>query len=190
MRTTVSLVGAVALLLGPSLASASVIVSLNNPGSMTLHEIEVAPGNTFCVDVNFDVSTSAYMVWFALQASESGIFEVAAVSDTLPWSTVEPSQMLGVLQPESGIWRTNRSGPAIYGEPGVTSAGMIQVALGQLAPPGDYTISIVRAEYFETPFVGMLPAIAGPDFTIHVPVPESGTIVLLSAALLFIGRSR
>ncbi len=58
MRVSALVASLVWMAASPAMSAGSVVVSLNNPGSTTLHEITVEPGDTFIVDINVASSTS------------------------------------------------------------------------------------------------------------------------------------
>lgn len=64
----------------PAWALGSVIVSLSNPGSTTLHEVEVTPGATFSLDLNLDAGSPVSIVDLSLGTSSVGIFNVVQVT--------------------------------------------------------------------------------------------------------------
>lgn len=80
-----------------------VIVSLNNPGSTTQHEIEIGPGETFSLDINLITDVSTGWVRTAVQASASGVLDVLGVIDHSPWTSQGTSySMEGGVDPTSG----------------------------------------------------------------------------------------
>ena len=162
----------------PALALGGVIVSLNNEGSAQLHEIEVAPGGTFGVEVNLSTTTQTIEVWFDLGASESNCFDVIGVTDQAPWNSSPFPSMVGGLDPQARMW-TGLPLWEVFG-PGTTTLGTIQLGVDLGCPQGTYPLDVLGGRYRETWVdTGFGFVTGGPTFTVRV-VPEPGCLALSS----------
>jgi hypothetical protein len=178
MKALASLILAFALLLTAAApASAGVIVSLNNPGSTTLHEIEVTPGSTFSVDVNIETTTILHQLICYARASESDVLEIISLTDLSPWLV---SGGASPLNPVSEMMAWGVSPPNHFG-PGACSVGTIKVAVAPTAQ-GTYTLDVRRVYYdWGGDWAG---GASGPDFVVHV-IPEPGVSLLTLGACIF-----
>jgi hypothetical protein len=173
------------LAIWPEVTVAVPIVSLNNPGSTTLHEVQVAPGGTFDADLNLNTDVALHDILFLrFQASASNVFDVAMVTINPPW--VGGSGMVGDVDPISNIFG---AGLPFYFGPGMTKLAGIQFFVDPAASPGSYTIDIRDAGYsigsgatycFKTVY-------PGPSFEVLV-VPEPMSIAIFIVCSLFMPR--
>lgn len=178
----------VALAACPCAALGSVIVSLNNPGSTTLHEVWVQPGETFSIDVNLDTDISLFTVGLRIGASASNVFDVLQATVRPPWNQAG-NYIVGGVDPVSGSYAVILSPPNLFG-PGVSTLATLQVAVDASAPETDYRLGIAVAEFVDrwtTP--ESQPATGGPGFLVHV-VPEPASLLLLLPAFFFVRRLR
>jgi hypothetical protein len=169
----------------PAMSAGSVVVSLNNPGSTTLHEITVEPGDTFTVDIN--VEYHAYVGWVcaAATASSVGVFDVVEVTDNPPWTSQGTfSSMVGPLDPTSGVSAFSRRGSPWSG---VITMASIQIAVDAEAAIGTYGLNTAHILWTGSPVIPeRWPGMAGPTFSVHVvPEPSLAAVLILSGLLVF-----
>jgi hypothetical protein len=163
---------------------AAFVVDLNNSGTTTLHEISVTPGQSFDVDVNVSVDPQAFDVQFKLAASSSKSFGVEAVQPVSPWTTAS-NQAIGLLEPESGAYRTLLPDPLYFG-PGLTKVATVTFRVDADCTLGEYAIvptDILGRGLRSVPEYGQ--GTAGPDFVVHVVPEPTGSILLLLGAVSF-----
>ncbi len=167
----------------PAGAVGAVMVSLNNPGSTSLHEISVAPGETFDVDVNLNTSMQVVGVACQVRASTSGIFDLLQNAAELPWY---PGGQVGGLDPAKPVgWYLPE--PDVFA-PGATTLARLQVSVDPSAASGDYHLNLVDIEAQENRLVmGWTGGGSGPALVVHI-VPEPWGFVLVSAFILLTGR--
>ena len=173
----------------PAWALGGVVVSLNNPGSTTLHEVQVAPGGTFTVDVNIETAANLlYAVDFLAQASASDVFQITNRTNQAPWTQGDGG--IGALNPTSARAYWDLPYPDYFG-PGASTLGTLEFAVAASAQQVTYTIiasSIRCHEGRAVPAEGS--GTSGEGFIVRV-VPEPATLVLiLTMAGLLIRRSR
>lgn len=190
MGTSVALVGAVTLSLGPSLAAASVIVSLNNPGSTTLHEIWVEPGAAFGIDVNLATGEEVGWLQLALQASTSEVFDLLDTNINDPWRVYAGADMVGGIDGRSANGSFRFFGdPPRFG-PGVSTVARVQISVDLLAPVDAYLIDVTSIRWTINPVTPELDAgQPGPGFVVHV-IPEPASLCLLLPLFISVKRHR
>jgi hypothetical protein len=185
MKALASLTLAFALLLTAAApASASVMVSLNNPGSTTLHEIEVTPGSTFNVDVNLDTSRIVRSIWVEAMASASHTFEIIGAAAQSPW--LLSGTGAGSLDPVSGDFFWGLAYPDRFG-PGTCTLGTLEFAVAPTAQ-GAYTLDLwpVCYDWLGDWAVGT----SGPSFVVHVTPEPGASLLALGACIFFCLRHR
>lgn len=169
-------------------ALGNVIVSLNNPGSTSLHEIGVEPGDAYDVDLNLTTPESLYLITLAFEASTSNVFEILQVTDTLPWSSAGSPSIVGTLSPQSGTFGTGYPSPDYFG-PGMANLAAMRLQVAPETPTGTYTLEIVDPQFHWSRFnpVEPWPASPGPAFIVHV-VPEPASVTLVVFLGMFLVR--
>lgn len=177
------------LAIWPAVTVAVPVVSLNNPGSTTLHEVTVAPGGTFSIDLNLNADMQLNnIMMLTVQANASNVFDVVQVSPNPPWTG--NNNMIGGVDPVSNRFDTFLPAPLKFG-PGITTLASIKLSVDEITFPGLYTLD-VRAFYYSGtggPIEDFHPALSGPLLAVHV-IPEPATIVMLVALGLFIASRR
>ncbi len=184
-----ALIAIVSLLITwPSWALGDTIVSLNSPGSATLHEVQVLPGGTFNVDLNLDTDLSLYTLRLLLRANEAGIFEIFDRSNHPSWSGTSG---IGPLSPISNTAVWTWPFPGYFG-PGISSLGTLGLMVNPNAREGSYSLAVdagseYAADRMEPALAGIVP---GSDFSVHVIAPEAGSLLLLLPGALLVRRPR
>jgi hypothetical protein len=167
----------------------SAIFSLNNPGSTTLHEIEVEPGDTFQVDQNLSFSDeSCFWVSLVIHASQPGLFTSVARTLRVPWTL--GSDGIGPLDPDSSTMSSSLPFPDYFG-PGQTTIAAVEIAVDPAAAPDMYSISVVQATYVPgrwTPTLGF--GTPGPEFIVHVIPEPAGAVLALFGVMAVLCRRR
>jgi hypothetical protein len=174
----------------PGQAGAAVIVSLNNPGSATLHEITVTPGETFSVDLNLDTDVYLWWVHTAIGADVSGVFDLVQMIDSPPWSSEASPPALGGLDPVTDPFTTRMPYPDSFG-PGTAALASAYLSVEPAADTGTYTLQVVDPMFHRFRFApdDPEPSEAGPAFLVHVvPEPTATVTIPLLALLLFGAR--
>jgi len=169
----------------PAMSAGSVVVSLNNPGSTTLHAITVEPGDTFIVDINVERDYNVEWVRVAATASSVGVFDIVEVTDNPPWTSQGTvSSMVGALDPTSGF--------SVFTHPrspwcGVIAMASIQIAVDAETAIGTYGLDTVDVRWGFSPTIGLdFPGVPGPSFLVHVvPEPSLSAMLVLSGLLVF-----
>jgi hypothetical protein len=166
----------------PSVSTATVLVSLNNPGSTTLHEISVVPGGTFDVDVNLDTSWQVVGVGCQVRASASGVFDILQNTAKTPWLG---GGGVGGLDPTSPDMGWGLPDPDVF-PPGAAALASLQIAVDPSAATGTYHLDPVNITARQDRFVmGWFGGVAGPTFVVHVvPEPSSAVTVFILAVAL------
>ncbi len=185
MKVAAMLVGVLSCAMGPAVSAGAVLVSLNNPGSTTQHEVTVEPGDTFTVDINVETDFNVGLVLAAATASSVGVFDVLEVTDNPPWTSQGTvSSMVGALDPVSGV-----SVFRYRGSPwsGVITMASIQIAVDAETAIGTYGLDTVDVRWGFSPTIGLdFPGVPGPSFLVHVvPEPSSTAVLILSGLLAF-----
>ena len=175
-----------AMLLGcavPIHSMANPIVIVNNQGSSSQHEITVAPGDFFEIDINLDTDTSLFRVDWKIAADTPGIFTITDGS-YLPPNIFSNPIPLGGLDPFSDIFIWQTGPPAMFG-PGFSTMATITVAVHTSAPIGDYTLNVVEGVFVDCLLCDVEPSPVdiGPDYFVHV-VPEPSTLTLAALAIV------
>lgn len=166
----------------PGVSVGAVVLSFNNSGSTTLHEISVEPGDAFTVDVMLSTESQMFFVECNASASESGIFHIDQNAAMLPWL----SQGTGGLEPELSNMSWGLPFPDYFG-PGTTMLGTLQLTVGPTAAFGTYTLSPSAIAVWDHRAVpGTIGGLAGPSFIVHVvPEPSSFVMVFIFALVLY-----
>ena len=186
---TPALIATMLLAAWPGGALGAVIVSLNNPGSTTLHEVEVTPGATFSLDLNLDAGSPVSVVDLSLGTSSVGILNVVQVTANSPWHITQ-NNMIGRVDPQSGNLRTAYGFDSLPFGPGTSKLDSIEISVDPLATEGSYTIDLVAARYFVVSIIpenDWRPATSGPSFIVHV-VPEPASIAMILVLGLCVSR--
>jgi hypothetical protein len=175
------------LAIRPSVSAGLPVLSLNNPGSTTLHEISVAPGQAFGVDVVLNTDRALFCVQGHINASVSGVFDVTQNAPASPWLVADAGT--GGLDPQSTQAGWVLPYPDYYG-PGLTTLGNLQVLVDSAAATGTYSLNVVdiavSGERWAPAYMG---GIAGPSFIVHV-APESSSAGVISILALALSRRR
>ena len=172
-----------------NLAVASLVASVNNEGSTTLHEIAIYPGETFSLDINISVDSSIISAGMELLASASDIVDIIDGCFHSPWDTdVWPIPVGGVDRVSGPLAAILPSGS--WFEPGSCTLASLALRVGTDALPGIYTLNVDNVQFrddWATP-VEPIPGDPGPDFILEVlPDPATG-LLLAGAAVLFWSR--
>ncbi len=167
----------------PGVSAGLPVVSLNNPGSTTRHEITLAPGETFDIDVNLSTDMQTAGADCAIQANASGIFDILENTARAPWSS---GGSLGGLDPVSARVGWGFPEPLYFG-PGATTLANLRIGVDSAAPTGTYVLNARNiAVYGDRLTFSYVVGRAGPAFVVHVvPEPSSVAIVLVFAMAFF-----
>jgi hypothetical protein len=179
-RRIVTFVTITSLAIWPTVSTGSVVVSLNNPGSTTLHEVTVAPGGTFSLDINVNATgIQITSIWGGVQASHIGVFSVLQVSDSAPWNSTG-SGLVGALNP-SRTFYSHLPFPLEFG-PGSTTPASVVIEVASAAPRGDYSIAVVDPwAQWGLSSGDLTRGTPGPDFVAHiVPEPSIFPMILMA----------
>lgn len=176
-----ALIASVFLLVAwPSGALGNVIVSLNNPGSTTLHEIEVERGETFSVDVNIDPSPDMVGIRFKLGASTENVLTLTDGTFYDPFDMTSSVIPFGPLVPMSE--ELSASVSTFDPQPVSSPLGTLSLTVDTNAMLAAYTLNLADIFWAPSRATEILPGTAGQDFYIQV-VPEPSS--LLAASVLF-----
>lgn len=174
----------------PCGALGDVIVSLNNPGSTTLHEITVEPGDAFAVNMSLNTDSILNAVRLQIESNASDVFDVTEITPVAPWSISE-NNMVGGLDPETGS--ATVAFPDLNGfGPGVSTLATIQFSVDPLALQQTYTIDVREPWYFRispVPENDWQRATGGPSLLVHV-LPEPVALILLLTGAILLARRR
>jgi hypothetical protein len=173
----------------PAISAGSVIVSLNNPGSTTLHEVWVTPGGTFDVDLNLASDQVVGWVSFSAEASESNVFDITQLTDNAPWSSQGTElSILGSLDPTAGPCATRYATIPYRFGPGSTTLCTIQVTVDSGSTLGTYGIDTADVWWTTSPAIPERdPGAPGPTFIAHV-VPEPSSVAMFVFIGFFLSR--
>ncbi len=190
MRTAALAAGVLLLAAWPSAVLGGVIVSLNNPGSTTLHEVWVEPGGRFDVDINLnavDLPAGRSVGWVSLvvQANASEVFDALQVTDVDPWSSQGTvTSIVGGIDPISG--RSAFTGSTV--ETGLSRVASVQFAVAPGSLLGAYGIDATGVLWTDSPVNGLRwPGGSGPTFAVHV-IPEPASMVMILSFGLVLSR--
>ncbi|MBI4580259.1 MAG: hypothetical protein HY718_11190 [Planctomycetes bacterium] len=189
MRTRTGIVAVGVLAAWPAMSAGAVVVSLNNPGSTTLHEVEVVPGGTFSVDVNVTVDQVSGVGWlqFALRASTSGVFDVSDLTANAPWIRYGTGIVGGMDDTSSYGGLLYLGDPPRFG-PGSATVASVRIAVDPVSSLGTYTIDAVGITWAGSPVIPEhWPGQPGPSFIVRV-LPEPATLLLLLPGVLLVRR--
>jgi hypothetical protein len=176
--------GVVVFAVYPCAALGSLIVSLNNPGSTTLHEVEVAPGSTFDVDITAAPITNMVWLAFEISASAEGLLTLTGATLHDPWDESRSVVPLGPLAPTSETFVLNVS--SLRPQPVYSPLITLNLDIASDVQPGTYALNVMDVYWKETyvdlslPFRGQ----PGEPFVVHVvPEPVPVTLLLFAALL-------
>lgn len=186
MRVSALVAGLVWMAASPAMSAGAVVVSLNNPGSTTMHEVEVKPGDEFNVDINIEPTTAMVWLRFTLTASSSSLLTLSDGTFYGPFDMARSPIPVGPLTPHS-----DELGAAVS----TFEAQQVSSPLGSLSfvvdaqtQPGEYTVNLASV-YWKDSWVSTVlpfPAQVGPGFNIHVvPEPSLTAVLILSGLLVF-----
>lgn len=186
MRDCLAKISSVVFILGlvticPTLGFGSVLISLNNEGSTTLHEIEVVPGGTFSMDVNLEMDQAIYGVFFRVLVSDGAVFEVLDVASHEPWG-ISDASIVGPIDPMSGRLQSLASVWSVG--PGSSTLATLSVGVQSGAAQGTYALDVVDGSFVWDRLVpAQATAEGGPSFSIHV-IPEPAYFDVCSPLIL------
>jgi hypothetical protein len=174
----------------PGQAGAAVIVSLNNPGSTTLHEITVTPGETFSIDLNLDTDIHLWWVGTAIGADVSGVFDLVQMIDSPPWSGAATSSAPGGLDPVTDPFETSMPYPESFSTRTAVLA-TAHLSVEPAADTGSYTLQVVDPMFHDSRFapVAREPAEPGPTLVVYI-VPEPTSFLFAFALACSLGLKR
>jgi len=168
-----------------NLAVASLVASVNNEGSTTLHEIAIYPGETFSLDINISVDSSIISAGMELLASASDIVDIIDGYFHSPWDTNVWPIPLGGVDPVSSPLAAIVPWGSSFG-PGSCTLASLDLAVDADALPGTYALNVDNVEFREhwaIPEPG--PGDAGPDFLVEV-VPEPASVFFFTGTLILL----
>ena len=173
------------MVIWPAVSAGSMIISLNNVGSTSSHEIEVAPGTMFNIDMNVNIDEDEhYGIRFNILASQANVFDIEQVTAYDP-NIVVSNSIVGGIDPKSDYLRMRLTYP-LYFDLGLSTVAMLSLEVDPSAQRGTYTLDVVDGWFSWVWLVGDLTrATPGPSFIVQV-VPEPGSLSLfLVFSLIF-----
>lgn len=173
----------------PTLALGSVVVSLNNEGSTTQHEITVNPGDIFNVDLGFTGDEQVASLLMQIRASVDEVLTLSGGTAESSWVAAPETPHAG-LDPVSGAFGFYLASGSAVG-PGSYRVALLQMGVRPSAVPGVYSLSLDSIQFshqMPNP-VEPLAGSPGPDFIVEVlPEPTTGVLVLAAGLMLSLAR--
>lgn len=190
MRVSALVASLVWMAAAPAMSAGAVVVSLNNPGSTTLHEVVIEPGRSFAVGLNLDTDCELFWIRAAIQANVSNVFAVEEIVDKSPWSSLAYPSVTGSIDPVTDPFTATLPFPDFFG-PGSTGVATVLLTVDSTAPIASYTLQLVDVTFHWTRVnpVGPGVGVSGPSFLVHV-VPEPATALLILGGSVGVRRRR
>ncbi|MHC4158403.1 MAG: hypothetical protein ACYSSO_04910, partial [Planctomycetota bacterium] len=117
------------------------MVSVNNAGSTTLHEITISPGDAFSVDLNVTTNEALIDIGGRFEASASNVFDITGGIYHSPWDALTNPIPVGGLDPASDYLRGSPGFGNSVG-PGDWKFATLNLLLDQSTSLGTYTLNV------------------------------------------------